>query len=375
MTHLTPIGSRLITSLSDESLRMQNEWFFKWHSIGGEKLVVIESFNGKPICYGGIKFSGSAHNVYWDTIQRYLRKKVGSIFDGLEEELKKYTLEIRDKALTEAQWIVGQFAAKIRRTAIEKDRILRGNGIKFPPEHDMGHWQGCRTEDIEARVEGLRRIYCVLQINVGGVDMSLQSLMKDKVTLVKKDGTVLKTDIPAAVTSGQITTFVTEFPIEIEDHLLRQLPNGMVEDFVVSDPGYQSGIAGAIPPTYQVKVHRSGAPAASPQTIIANFHGPNSRMNVNSTDNSVNVVSGVSGEQLAGFINQVRASMAALPHEQQTAIAEPLALLEVEAASPAPSHSKIRFALQTIKTVAEGAVGNLIASGIGALVAKMLSGE
>jgi hypothetical protein len=36
------------------------------------------------------------------------------------------------------------------------------------------------------------------------------------VTLVKKDGTVLKTDIPAAVTPGQITTFVTEFPIEIE---------------------------------------------------------------------------------------------------------------------------------------------------------------
>jgi hypothetical protein len=79
----------------------------------------------------------------------------------------------------------------------------------------------------------------------------------------------------------------------------------MVEDFVVSDPGYHSGIAGAIPPTYQVKVRRSGAPAASPQTIIANFHGPNSRMNVNSTDNSVNIVSDVSGEQLAGFINQM----------------------------------------------------------------------
>jgi hypothetical protein len=215
MSHLTPIGLRLSASLSDEHLRMQNEWFFKWHAIGGQQPVMIESFNGKPICYGGIKFSGSAHSVYWDTIQRYLRKKIGLIFDGLEEELKKYSLEVRQRALTGAQSIVGQFVARIRRTAIEKDRILRGNGIEFPPEHDMGQWRGCQTEDIEARVEGLRRIYCDLQLNVGGADMSLQSLMKDKVTLVKKDGTVLKMDIPAAVTSGQITTFVTEFPIEV----------------------------------------------------------------------------------------------------------------------------------------------------------------
>jgi hypothetical protein len=371
---MTPIGSRLSASLSDEYLRMQNEWFFKWHSIGGDRPVVIESFNGKPICYGGIKFSGSAHSVYWDTIQRYLRKKIGSIFDGLEEELKKYSLEVRDKALTEARSIVGQFAAKIRRAAIEKDRILRGDGIKFPPEHDMGHWQGCGIGDIEARVEGLRRIYCDLQVNIGGVEMPLQSMMKDKVTLVKKDGTVVKADIPASVSATQIITFVTEFPIEVDDHLLRQLPNGLVEDYIVSDPAYFSGVAGAIPPSYQIKVRRTGVPAASQQTIIANFHGPNSRMNVNSTDNSVNVVSGISGEQLAGFIDQVRASMAALPAEQQKAIAEPLTVLEVEAISPAPSQSKIRSALQTIKTVTEGAAGNLVASGIGALIGRILSG-
>jgi hypothetical protein len=95
-------------------------------------------------------------------------------------------------------------------------------------------------------------------------------------------------------------------------------------------------------------------------------------MNVNSTDNSVNIVSDVSGEQLTGLINQIRASMAALPQEQQAAIAEPIAVLEIEAASSVPSQSKIRTALQTIKTVAEGATGNLIASGIGVLIAKML---
>ncbi|MCP3415686.1 hypothetical protein NLM16_16365 [Bradyrhizobium brasilense] len=94
---------------------------------------------------------------------------------------------------------------------------------------------------------------------------------------------------------------------------------------------------------------------------------------MNSTDNSINIVSGASSEQLAGFINQVRGSMAALAQEQQQATTEPLAVLEVEAVSRAPSQSKIRAALLlTIKTVAEGATGNLIASGISALIAKIL---
>jgi hypothetical protein len=62
---MTPIGSRLSISLDDEYLRMQNEWFFKWHFIGdSQRAVEIDSFRGKPICYGGIKFSGTATLVY-----------------------------------------------------------------------------------------------------------------------------------------------------------------------------------------------------------------------------------------------------------------------------------------------------------------------
>lgn len=285
----TPVGSRLSTSLSDEYLRMQNEWFFKWHQIGGARAVEIDSFRGKPICYGGIAFSGSAHRVYWDTIQLYLRKKLASIFNELEDELKGYSLEIKDRALTEAKGIVVRFATQIRRAAVEKDRILRGNGIRFPPQHDFGQWPECRPEDIEARVEGLRRIYCDLQLNVGGVAMPFGVIPKEKVTLVKKDGTIAASDIPAVVNSGLIITSVTKFPIEVEDHFLRQLPNGLSEDYIVDDPGYHNGI-GPIPPTYQVKVHRSDAPVASPQTIINNLYGANPGVNINSTDNSSNTV-------------------------------------------------------------------------------------
>jgi hypothetical protein len=367
---MTPIGSRLFDSLNDEYLRMQNEWFFKWHHIGGQRAVEIDSFRGKPIVYGGIKFSGSARLVYWDTIQHYLRNKIGLIFNNLEEELTKYPLEIRAEALNEARWIVGQFAEKMRKAAIDKDRILRGNGVKFPPG-DTGQWRGWHSGDIEARVEALRRIYCDLKQVVGGIEV-LQSLMRDKVSLVKKDGTLCRTDIPATVSTGEITTFAEDLPIEVGDHFLRELPNGLLDDYIVIDPGYQSGITGAIRPHYQVKVRRSDAPSAPPQTIIANFHGANSRMNVNSTDNSVNVVSGISAEQLAAFISQVRASMSALPAKHQEAIAEPLAVLEGEADSEAPSPSKIHSALLMIRRIVEGASGNLVASGIMHLIRQMI---
>jgi hypothetical protein len=142
MSHLTPIGSRLLTSLNDEYLRMQNEWFSDGTLSAVHQAWKLRVSSGSRFFMGGIKFSGSARLVYWDTIQRYLRKKIGSVFDESEQELKQYSLEIRAEALTEAKWIVSEFAAKIRRAAIEKDRILRGNGIEFPLEQDMGRWEG-----------------------------------------------------------------------------------------------------------------------------------------------------------------------------------------------------------------------------------------
>jgi hypothetical protein len=262
---LTPIGSRLSLSLDDEYMRMQNEWFFKWHHIGGQRALRIDSFRGKPICYGGIKYSGTARDIYWQTIQLYLRKQIGGIFDNLEGELERYSLEVRHAALNEVEFIVTEFAAKIRRAAIETDRILRGNGIEFPVEHDAGHWQGASPG------EGLREIYCDRTLDVGGMQMRFSS--------------------------------------------------------------------------------RNDPPAAPPQPIIANFHGSN-----------------------AGFIDQVKSSMAGLPAEQQGAIAEPLAALEIEATSAAPSQSKIHSALQVMKKAVEGAASNLIASGIGALIRRLLSG-
>src|SRR5258706_12656096 len=80
MSTLTPVGARLQMALDAEYLRMQNEWFFKWHHIGADSVVEIDGFDGSMIRYGGIKFSGTARDVYWSTIQRYARQKVGQLF-------------------------------------------------------------------------------------------------------------------------------------------------------------------------------------------------------------------------------------------------------------------------------------------------------
>jgi hypothetical protein len=81
-------------------------------------------------------------------------------------------------------------------------------------------------------------------------------LPQDNFTFVKKDGTVLRSDFPASIGRGTITTFVTDLPIEVGDHFLRTLPNGLVEDFLVDDPRYSKGI-GPIPANYQIKVHEA----------------------------------------------------------------------------------------------------------------------
>lgn len=117
----------------------------------------------------------------------------------------------------------------------------------------------------------------------------LQDLLNDKVTLVKNNGMKVKSDIPAQVSSNKIIIFDSALPIEVGDHILRQLKNGLVEDFIVDDPHFQTGVKG-IPDSFQVQVHRSNQPTAKPEVIINNISGTNARVNINSIDNSTNIV-------------------------------------------------------------------------------------
>ncbi len=335
------------------------------------RTVEIESFNGRPICYGGIKFDSTARDVYWDTIQRYLRQKVGAVFDDLEKELKSYPIDVRDQALTEARSLLLHFCGRIRAITIEKDRILRGNGIDFPEASDVGHWSGAKNTEIDARISRLRDIYCVQRSNIEGNEMSLQNMMTDKVALVKKDGQVFRDNISARVAGEKIVTFAADLPVEVGDHFLRQLPSGLVEDFIVLNPKFYTAVH-SLKANWQIDVRRTDLPTASQQTVVANISASNSRVYVNSIDNSVNVNSTMDLQKISDLIAQIRVNFSSLPHEHKDALEGVLADIGAEMKQTSPSHTKLRAALQSLKAICEQATGNLVATGIVAAISSII---
>ena len=125
--------------------------------------------------------------------------------------------------------------------------------------------------------------------------MNISRLLKDRVTLVKKDGRRCE-NLPASVQSGLIFTDNPKIPIEDGDQFERQLPSGIVDVFTVVDSGFYKRFH-SIPAHYQSKVRKNTAespasprPAAEPQ-VVYNLTGPNARVNIQSSDSSTNVVS------------------------------------------------------------------------------------
>jgi len=155
---MTPIALRIQLSLDAERQRMRNEWFFKWHFIGRDGPVEIDGFDGRKIRYGGIKFEGTPRHVYWGTLKRYLKMKNGETFDRLEAEVKGYPEPQIQSAINETKTIMETFARGLIGDAIDKDRVLRGDGINFPPP-DRG--QGERLtifHEIESRAQALTEL-------------------------------------------------------------------------------------------------------------------------------------------------------------------------------------------------------------------------
>ncbi|MBY5413500.1 hypothetical protein HFO98_34960 [Rhizobium leguminosarum] len=79
--------------------------------------------------------------------------------------------------------------------------------------------------------------------------------------------------------------------------------------------------------------------------------------------------------KLAGLLEEVKPYIASLPEPQRSEVIAPIELLEAEVRTGSPDESKVRTALTSIKTIVEGAAGNLVASGIGGLVGNMLAGR
>ncbi|BCU50832.1 Predicted nucleotide-binding protein containing TIR-like domain [Citrobacter amalonaticus] len=84
--------------------------------------------------------------------------------------------------------------------------------------------------------------------------MALAQLMRDTLSLVKLDGS--RTDgIKGSVQNDKIFIHRSDIAIEEGDLLIRSMPHGGVEEYVVIEPNFRQGL-GSIPPGYQAEVRR-----------------------------------------------------------------------------------------------------------------------
>ena len=136
--------------------------------------------------------------------------------------------------------------------------------------------------------------------------MSIGSLLRDRITLVKKDGTVAAINAAASVQAKSIIINDSKLAIETDDHILRSLPSGLDEDYIVTNAHYNEG--GSLS-HWEISYRRSGAALAPTQTIINNISGHNARVNIGSTDNSVNQIGGASDEVFTQLIDVLRSQI------------------------------------------------------------------
>ncbi len=85
----------------------------------------------------------------------------------------------------------------------------------------------------------------------------LRSMLKDRVTLVKRDGRRFE-KIRASVQTRKIFSADPKIPIEEGDVFERLLPSGITEQYIVTDPGFMQGM-GSIRAHYQTTVQRVSA--------------------------------------------------------------------------------------------------------------------
>jgi hypothetical protein len=137
--------------------------------------------------------------------------------------------------------------------------------------------------------------------------MSISSLMTDKVSLLKKDGTRFD-ELKASVQSNKIFISGADHFIEPGDLIQRKMSNGGEETFEVIDPGFHEKFHG-IPAGYQMVVKKLGLPEArsAVHNITYNIAGNNARINQNSVDNSTNTVN--VNTDLAEYITALRGAI------------------------------------------------------------------
>jgi len=118
----------------------------------------------------------------------------------------------------------------------------------------------------------------------------MQFMMNDTISIIDSEGNKSQ-ELKASVQKNKITIMQSDILITCNHTVERIMSNGGVEIFNIVDPGFHEAHF-SIPAHYQMEVKKNGSPEAKKETgnITYNILGSNSRINNNSTDNSINTV-------------------------------------------------------------------------------------
>jgi hypothetical protein len=181
----------------------------------------------------------------------------------------------------------------------------------------------------------------------------LSLLQRDSMKLIKTDGTIID-NIKGTVSSAtQIILPFKDFSVDVDDIIQRVLPNGLIESYKVLEPVYYQGLSG-IPANYQIRVRNMAVAEAKQaiQNITVNQHGSNARVNINSTDNSVNNVTITN--QLPQYLEQIRraVSQADLPANEAQDASEIIDAIDEQIQSGKPKLRVISALVASLPSIA-----------------------
>lgn len=161
---------------------------------------------------------------------------------------------------------------------------------------------------------------------------SMQAMCNDRITIHTQDGREFP-DVRAVVDKGTIIHFDTQIPITVGDHVTRRMPAGVLERWVVEDPGLMQSDEDSF---YNMTVRRTDAlpqvSSVAQTTTIYNITGPNARFNNNSNDSSVNIVNQTAAELFKALTETLEKALVKSP--DRTELIRLAGAMEASVATP-----------------------------------------
>lgn len=122
----------------------------------------------------------------------------------------------------------------------------------------------------------------------------ISKILTSQVTVKKPDGREYK-NVPANVESEKNKIIIVDvtIPIEDNDRIIHQRPNGTSVEFIVIDANLvEPPKMSSFPVSYILTVKKKNAidKHSYPSQVTYNMYGSQSRINMNSQDNSTNVI-------------------------------------------------------------------------------------